>query len=669
MPLGKGTKSPVKGPPRPSAVVVTADGSSPGPAATSLGQPIGSDRARIAVLKSDIGLVQVEIDSFRGDPGGLLELQSVLDRFQWSPDVHLNGITKEQLSSILLRKLNELSVVCQAKVFAQVASQKNTFPLLPQNSLVSDLVHFFQLKRLQPAKSASAVQRVPSEGGQSQQSSLRPSGALNSVNEKERASGIPSPASVLSPTTPPPSFMVAADPDDIAVPIHESRRESIRPEQIILTKYAATPVMPPSDNNAPRTPPSPIEGLSEEESDEDEDGISWGPAKPAKKQRRTSIKKVEATVVTTNANIPGIVPMDDVAKLKRQLERAKMQIKFFKSLERHILYVQNVSDHVQLMAASPAVEQLPASLKEAVGHFFPQGLPIVTAAINAANAAASAKQVSSASPAKKGAKPVAESVSEVAPATSATILANILNSGPPDEKKLKIALAFQNSVIEILATNSSSKAQEDEETIRDLNAKVDALQKRLSAQFDVATRERASSSLQLERVGNALRLQTPSGSIPASNLSLSAWLQPTSNLGGLPSRPLSRTSVAEGGGLLGFPMSLTPPPGRTQQLLTLPPRPDSGFSIVDVGDHADTVFGNSASSLAGPTRKRNNIPLGRGRPLVATRPDDVEGESERRYLQVIRSQSEIIKELSTKAGTTRTAASSVTALAAFNSSS
>ncbi|CUG33192.1 Hypothetical protein, putative, partial [Bodo saltans] len=631
----------------------------------------GSDRARIAVLKSDIGLVQVEIDAFRGDPGGLLELQSVLERFQWNPDAHLNGTTKEQLNVILLRKLNELAVVCQAKVFANVASQKNIFPLLPQNSLVSDVVNFFQLKRLQPGKSASAVQRAPSESGQSQQSSLRPSGAVASGNERDRASIVPSPASVLSPTSPPPSFMVAADPDDdIVAPMHESRRESVRPEQVIVVKHSVTPVLPPSEHNISRTPPSPIEGLSEEESEEDEDGISWGPAKPAKKQRRSSIKKkMEATVVNTNANLPGIVPMDDVAKLKRQLERAKMQIKFFKSLERHILYVQNVSDHLQLMAASPAVEQLPASLKEAVEHFFPQGLPIVTAATNAVNAAASAKQVSSASPGKKGAKPVVESVCEATPATSAAILANILNSGPPDEKKLKIALAFQNSVIEILTTNSSVKAQEDEATIRDLNSKVDALQSRLSAQHDAATRERTSSNLQLERVGNALRLQTPSGSIPASNLSLSAWLQPASNLGGLPSRPLSRTSVAEGGGLLGFPMSLTPPPGRTQQLLTLPPRPDSGFSTVDVGDHADTVFGNSASSLAGPVRKRNNLPLGRGRPLVATRPDDVEGESERRYLQVIRSQSEIIKELSAKAGTTRTAASSVTALAAFNNSS
>lgn len=95
MPIGKGTRSPLKGPSRLTAAVITADGSSSvGPAATALssssGQPVGSDRARIAVLKSDIGLVQVEIDAFRGDPGGLLELQSVLERFQWNPDAHLN---------------------------------------------------------------------------------------------------------------------------------------------------------------------------------------------------------------------------------------------------------------------------------------------------------------------------------------------------------------------------------------------------------------------------------------------------------------------------------------------------------------------------------------------------------------------------------------------------
>lgn len=651
MPLGKSSGSPANSPSKGplSTMQLSADGSPCSAATSNVVPQTGSDRARIAVLKSDIGLVQVEIDAFRGDPGGVLELQSVLDRFQWSPDAHQSSATKDQLNALLLRKLNELSTACQSKVFSSIPSQKNSLPLLPQNSLVGEIVNFFQLKRLHPAKSASVAVRVSSAGGSSQQSLHRTIAATEKCNVR-------SPVAAVSPTPCAPPLMAAADPGDI-VPHSDSRRE--------ICKNAVTPLLHPSE--IPRTPPSPIEGLSEEESEEDEDGISWGPQKPGRKsRRRSSIKKgleLPCAVASTVEKAPGTIPMDDVAKLKRQLERAKLQIKFFKSLERHVLTVQTVSDQVQLMAASPNVEVLPTSLKAAVETFFPQGIQSVSAATTAATAAAAAKIASTASPAKKGAKHQ-EAVEPPPPVSSAAVLSHILNSGPIDEKKLRIAVAFQNSVIEMLTTNMSMKAREDDETISSLNAKVDALQKRLDAQADAASRERVSSSLQLERVGNALRLQTPTGTVLTSNTSLSAWLQPVLNLGGLPSRPLSRASVADGGGLLGFPTSLTPQPGRTQ-LLSLPPRPESGFSAIEVYDTSDSVFGASATSQRIPKR---HVPTARGRPLVATRPEDVEGESERRYLQVIRSQSEIIKELSNRTGTSRTAASSMTTLAALNNS-
>ena len=100
--------------------------------ASSSGGAAGGDRAAITTLKSDLLLVQAELDA-RSGLGGVLELQSSLSRFDWRPaDTAGNSSNILTLMGLLFMKLNELARVCGARP-----------PTAMRQSRVGDLVAYF----------------------------------------------------------------------------------------------------------------------------------------------------------------------------------------------------------------------------------------------------------------------------------------------------------------------------------------------------------------------------------------------------------------------------------------------------------------------------------------------------------------------------------------------
>lgn len=623
--------------------------------------PTGSsDRARIALLKSDINIIQSEIDAYRGDPGGILELQSIIEKHQWTVDPVASSLARDQLNTILLRKINELASVCESKYYGSTIGPVSTL-LLPQHSLVSEIAAFFQHRRL--AGGAHAQQTTTSSSHQSSAAKPSPSATV-SASCPLTAPTARSEGSVEDVRhADKPSEMAAQDPvDDFPTLPRDGKLRNDRAPQ-----RGEFDLLPPAGGGR-HTPPSPIEGLSDV--DDDEDGVSWGAPQtkpPTSKHRRSVLPATEDSAGTSAAAGKDIVPTpserhsqaDVVTKLTRQLEQAKLQIKFFKSIDKYLLLVQSVGEQVQLLAATPSVESLHTSLQKAVEQFYPQGSPLVASAVNNIIATKQASASPGSPGGKKGAKKD-ESAATVDPSSiSATAALSQLLAGPLDEKKLRVAVAYQNAVIDSLSTNIALQIKEDQDVIHQLKDQVESLQRKLSAQCEINKRERHIAEQYLQRMTNASRLGSP------STFSLTSWIQPATNNGGIPSRPVSRASVADGGGLLGF--SRTPSPGLTGQhhMLALPPRPSStGFAPVDINDHVDAVFGDNAASVAAsalpPPRPRGGA---KTKPLVATRAEDLDGEKERRYLQVIRTQSDIIKDLSAKYSN-KSAASSTTNYAA-----
>jgi hypothetical protein len=95
----------------------------------------GGAIAAITTLKSDLVLVQAEIDGMTKNGSGALELQGTLTRFGPAADERTNFETCNTLMSLLLLKLNELARYC---------SGPNVMSTAPRQSRVGDLLAFFR---------------------------------------------------------------------------------------------------------------------------------------------------------------------------------------------------------------------------------------------------------------------------------------------------------------------------------------------------------------------------------------------------------------------------------------------------------------------------------------------------------------------------------------------
>lgn len=778
-----------------------------------------SDRSKIALLKSDINLIQAEIDGFTGDPGGFLELQGVLEAFVWSVDAAATAVAREGLLSLLLRKVNELSATCGRRQLQLLQGNKNPTrgPLQQQppfwgstaetshgtadssssSSFVRDIVSFFRLQHQYRPSSSHQQQQQQGHRTPSSSSQFYPTPTTAALHRLPAAET----PRILSGTAGGPYATAAAPPHSAsptASPSHH--RDSAAHSRGTLTPPPPTQQDHLNGNNSgppsarssvlralhpdeSSMPPSPVElsGLPadlhnhnhhhppQHDVDADDDGVCWTA------QHSTSAKgaasRGNATGVRSSSSAHpssshegaghgalhevgpaavggGAAPLlsttaatsssavraaqETAAKLRRQLAQTKLQLQFFQNIEKNVVAVQSIVDQVTLMAASPKIEQLNVSLQRAVEHFYPQGQAAVAAASVAASTSASAAAAGAtlvASPSGKAAPATAAgkkaaggkkgdddaaqhnaSIVASVPAKDSAVLHALLHSaGPLDEKKLRIAIAFQNAVIESILESAAEKRLEYETTVKEQQEQIASMQKRMEAVAQSTSRERTMCQVERDRAVSTLVRAQSAASVGRPSSS--------SDFEGASSRPLSRISMSNAGGLLNFLAPLHQQ--QQQQLLTmsragsaglnhstttashflmnnpshhsqhpplassaavggaLPPRAQSAqsssaFAAIAVPDHSDAVFGTASRPASGmnphdelqypaggaaqavrghhhhyPPRSSGlgGIGLQGGRPIVATRAEDLEGEKERRYLQVIRSQADIIKEM------------------------
>jgi hypothetical protein len=188
-----------------------------------------------------------------------------------------------------------------------------------------------------------------------------------------------------------------------------------------------------------------------------------------------------------------------------------------------------------------------------------------------------------------------------------------------DKNRLLTCIAFQNAFIEfILSQNHEKLKLAAAHELADAHKRIEHLEKVIRTQAAQSASETASLSVRCDRLTNI--------AIGGADVLFGG------GYGG--SRPLSRTSLMDtphlsavtrhgtaGGGSRGIGGEQRPP-------LLLPPRPHSSQDSCPVESRPLSRVSNLSS-----------------RPLVATKLEDLDGEKERRLLQVIKSQGDIIKDM------------------------
>jgi hypothetical protein len=308
----------------------------------------------------------------------------------------------------------------------------------------------------------------------------------------------------------------------------------------------------------------------------------------------------------------------DIERLQRQLDASRTKVHLFQAVEKHMLHLNDVVEQFGLICATQRLAEGPNFAM--VLEEFPRIREM------AAAAAAAAGSSSGSSPLKHR-KSITPSSPPLLPAASADVYGAVMSdlASASEEKKLRIAVGFQNAVIETLLRAQSAEKSRWEEEKRRLAGECEEAKRSLILFQQSADNERRVNFKRMEQLSRMLHANS------AERPSVA--------------RPLSRVSMAVGGGLLqwqGHHASNEP--------LT--------YESLHPVDQSDAVFGTESRPLSRsspslgrallPPVARSGTSGGAKLPVVPCCPEDIEGETLRRMAEVIKAQADIIEDMKAK---------------------
>ncbi len=579
----------------------------------SSGSDAGTIRNKMGVLKSDVILLQTEIDAVTGE-AGILETQCRIEKLSWCPDPEACNRNLEALYSLVIQKINELVRVCTNSHNSSTGSG-HVPHAYPADSRVGDVIHYFHRN----------VHAVAAALPQPQGAHVHAIEASVPASSRVSAVGVPpavhsSPAMDVRSVANSTASQLVDDPDGVSWTAGPVRRGvSIRGQQ--SGRFVDGPVVPglsaaeslseipvqPEVFDLPRTtgsvcstiPPS-VGQLPHAASE-----LKHIPSRVSEEGDGIQDDDVSAT----SDNQPS---SELIASLRHEVQTLKSKLNFFRSLDKHLSRVPDAIDTTHnLSVKNTTFEGLAANAKALLSSFpfLGRDPPSTPPAATPAPLQASPGKPSMSALPRKG--------------TGATLDNKSFSEPPPigeEKQKLLYCIAFQNAFIDMILSQQGDKLRlAASQELADAHQRIEGLEKLLRSQADQSAKETAALVVKCDRLAN---IAAGVGMDP------SAWTAPSG------SRPLSRAS------LLDSPLFA---PQQRERPLLLPPRPNSSLE-------ASSSRPPLAQLHAGRGSADSNRPGSRvsNRPLIATKLEDLEGEKERRLLQVIKSQGEIIKDMTAR---------------------
>ena len=653
---------------------------------------LGTSRNKMAVLKSDVILLQTEIDAITGE-AGILDTQGRLERCTWSPDVETCNRNLESLYILVLQKVNELVRVCGAAKNA-AAGNMSVPHAYPADSKVGDVIHFFHrtVHTLSSSVGGSpsshpggggnplyaAIEGVP-VSSQASVIGLLPTTSFAAAQLAGDASNInfsssPNNRSVANSTT---ASQLVDDPDGVSWTATAGSRKSMNLRQGSTRAYGGDgPVLPggggvvvaeslaeiqpqldvfdiPRDHPAASPPSMMTKAMSATlPPTSGRDGFGRVPSdlQSLKKSATSGIHNVASEVAGTASSDDDGIDDDNesggslqnnsnsavIAALRREVHVLKSKLHFFRSLDKHLARVPDAIDAtLNLSVKNVSFEGLAVHAKSLLSEF-PFGGGATQAAPNLTAVSQSLQQ----SPGAKSAASLQRRGTGIGPADGKS--GGLDSAAPPtneEKQKYLYAIAFQNAFIDLILSQHSDKLRiAASQELADAKQRIDGLEKVLRSQAEQSSKEKASLTVKCDRLSNIINSTVTVDSSASTGHGM--W---ATNCG---SRPLSRTS------LMDSPIfAAQHHPDHQRPPLLLPPRPNSSMSLVELpsaGGHRPPLTyqpGLSSTTSDGGSRPTSRVS---NRPLIATKLEDLEGEKERRLLQLIKSQGDIIKDMTAR---------------------